>query len=423
VNNPAGYRLIDVPRERQPQQLEVNEWGFAMAVPASGRETMATVLPWDRARGVEVADASRGTVGDLAAFHASHAFQMRVPGGASIPVSGLTWVSVHPGHRRRGLLRAMITEHFERSLARGETVSALYAAETKIYQRFGYGHAGFVARVDVGRTPDMRAIEGASDLNVRLENADIDKHAEVIRAVQRRMTRPGTITEFDDPMRNDFFVDIPEWRDGHEQLRFAWVDDADGPAAFALFARKGKWEGATPDGEVEVHTWGAATSAAMQRLFSVVADLDLMSKCWVNRVPLDSALFHMLEDPRSLKPAIQDNLWVRVLDVPGALAARGYAADADLTVAVTDAMMPANAGTWRLVAKGGEQTATVTKVEGGDTADVTLDIQELSAAYLGGVGLHTLASAGLVTENRVGAVDAMSRAFTASEQAASNLGF
>src|SRR5690606_34044764 len=169
---------------------------------------------------------------------------------------------VHPAHRRRGLLRAMITEHFERSLARRETVSVLYAAETKIYQKFGYGHAGFVARVDIGLTPEMRAIDGASEFTVRLENASVDAHGDVIRTVQRRMTRPGTITDFDQPMLNDFFVDIPEWRDGHEQLRFAWVDDTEGPAAFAVFARKGKWEGAMPDGEVEVHTWGAATSAA-----------------------------------------------------------------------------------------------------------------------------------------------------------------
>lgn len=78
---------------------------------------------------------------DLVAMHSSFAQpRFEVP-GATLPASGLTWVGVHPGHRRRGILRAMIEGHFRRSVERGEAISTLFSAEMPIYGRFGYGAA------------------------------------------------------------------------------------------------------------------------------------------------------------------------------------------------------------------------------------------------------------------------------------------
>src|SRR5690606_23891261 len=123
-------------------------------------------LPWDRTRAIEVADPSRGTVGTLAAVHSSFQFRTRVPGGRDVPTAGLTWVGVHPGHRRRGLLRSMISDHFARSLARGEAISTLFAAETEIYQRFGYGLAAAEARATLSRGAKLRPVDGSDRLIV-----------------------------------------------------------------------------------------------------------------------------------------------------------------------------------------------------------------------------------------------------------------
>ncbi len=100
-------------------------------------------------------------------------------------------------------------------------------------------------------------------------------------------------------------------------------------------------------------------------------------------------------------------MWVRLIDVPRALAARRYSAPADVVIEVRDRELPANEGRWRLV------TATSASHGGGLAADcsptaaapdLTLDVAELGAAYLGGTRLATLAGAGLVTESRPGAV-------------------
>ena len=70
-----------------------------------------------------------------------YSFQMAVP-GAVFPVAGVTAVSVLPTHRRRGILRALMTRQIADIAARGEEpIAALWASETPLYGRYGYGRA------------------------------------------------------------------------------------------------------------------------------------------------------------------------------------------------------------------------------------------------------------------------------------------
>jgi predicted acetyltransferase len=130
-------------------------------------------------------------------------------------------------------------------------------------------------------------------------------------------------------------------------------------------------------------------------------------------LPVDDALLHLLVDPRAVVPKVNDNLWVRLLDLPVALAGRRYAAPVDVVLEVTDARLPANAGRWRLTADGrdadGAFTATVVRT--GEPADLRLDVRELGAADLGGRSLAAQARAGLVVEERAGAVQSAAAAF------------
>jgi predicted acetyltransferase len=114
----------------------------------------------------------------------------------------------------------------------------------------------------------------------------------------------------------------------------------------------------------------------------------------------------MLVDPRSAKPVVVDGIWIRLVDLPAALTARRYSRDVDVVLEVTDALCPWNAGRWRLTGgpDGAECTATT------DAADLSLDVRELGAAYLGSESLAHLASAGLV---RVADGDALIRAAAA----------
>ena len=407
---PTGYRIVDVAEARKDEFLEVDRLAFAFDTTPETDAVVPLTLTWDRTVGVESPD------GALASVHASFAFQLPVP-GATVPCSGLTWVGARPDQRRRGLLHSMIDTHFERSLARGEPVSALFAAEHAIYGRFGYGSACDDVRLKLRRGVVLRDVPGSDDLSVRFDTVDVDRHTPVVDAVHRAAGagRPGWITRDTAEHQRRALADPPAWRDGGETLRIVTVLDDDGSArAYATFRRKENWADGGPAGTVRVREAAAVDAAAAHRLWSFLLDLDLMATVESPMLPADDPLLLLLVDQRGAQPRLTDNVWVRLLDLPVALAGRRYSAPLDVVLEVTDTRRPANAGRWRLSTgeRGGDGAWSASATRTDDDADLLIDIRELGAAYLGGRSVAAQARAGLVSERTAGAVQATAAAFS-----------
>jgi predicted acetyltransferase len=126
--------------------------------------------------------------------------------------------------------------------------------------------------------------------------------------------------------------------------------------------------------------------------------------------PADDPLLDLLADRRRARPYLTDGLWVRLIDVGAALRQRRYSCPADLVIEVTDDLLPANAGRWRLQCPGPADGGTPSCERTGAAADIVLPVAVLGAGYLGGTRLGALAAAGLVTERREGAVARLSAA-------------
>ena len=234
-----------------------------------------------------------------------------------------------------------------------------------------------------------------------------ERHAALVHDLHGAVDRPGWATRESPEVRAARMSDPEPFRNGAEALRVA-IAEVDGVAVgYAMFRRKGGWEAAGPRGTVSVREVVAATPAVARALWGVLVDLDLMATTEAWPLALDDPISHLLVDPRAAEPRIADNVWVRLLDVPAALRARRYAAPVDVVLEVTDALLPANAGRWRL--SGGPEQAEVSATD--SPADLSLDVRELGAAYLGGTGLSGLAAAGLVTEHRPGALAEAATAF------------
>jgi predicted acetyltransferase len=161
-----------------------------------------------------------------------------------------------------------------------------------------------------------------------------------------------------------------------------------------VFRRKSVWREGTAEGEVAVRELVALDAAARHALLSRLLDLDLTSTVRVWCLPVDDPILDLLVDLRATRPRIGDNIWLRLVDLPAALAGRRYAAGVDVVLGVTDALLPANAGTWRLRAEPFSEDIEVTRTTA--AADVRLDVRELGALYLGGGSMPGLAAAGLV---------------------------
>jgi hypothetical protein len=189
------------------------------------------------------------------------------------------------------------------------------------------------------------------------------------------------------------------------RLLFATRDGQD--LGYAVFRRTHKWDNARPSAVVDVHAHHA-TPAAHLALLRRLVDLDLAGTIKINGIAQDDPLFSWIAGPRATATmTTYDSLWVRLVDLPEALATRGYEDTCDVTVEVTDDAAPWNAGRWRIRVAGG--TADVTRSE--DDAEVTLSVVALGAAYLGGSNVEAMRRGGLVAEHRPGAVRELWRAF------------
>ena len=346
--------------------------------------------------------------------------------GARLPVAGLTWVGVHPQHRRRGILTSMVQHHLTECRTRGEAVSALFAAEMPIYGRFGYGLAARGTRMTLPRGAALRAVDGSDAVELTIEHAVAARHTDLVAAVHDAAgDRPGWATRETTALRDVFLADPPQARGAAESQRIVIARVAGVPRGYALFRREDRWAPEGPRGVVRVREVVALEAAVARALWGVLVDLDLMATVESPVLALDDAVHQLLLDPRACAPRLVDNVWVRIVDLPAALAGRRYSAPVDVVIEVTDARLPENAGRWRLrthESRSADAPTRGARTPGApypvhvnrttDGADIRLDIRELGAVYLGGTSLTALSSAGLVHELTPGALDRVSTALS-----------
>jgi predicted acetyltransferase len=335
--------------------------------------------------------------------------QLTVP-GAVVPVAGVTWITVSPTHRRQGVLtsimRRQLTDLHEQQR---EPVAALWAAEYPIYGRFGYAAAtfrgGLTGRVErLALRPDVEVGKGRVDLvpDEQYRAAAVAIYDQVRRHV------PGNL-ERDDRWWDRTLRDLPENRHGASALRHLVHTEPDGTVTgYAAYRVKASWtDTSEPDGTLTVEEVRATSTPAYAALWQFLLSVDLIRHVRYHMASADDPVRHLLADARVLHATPVDALWVRLVDVDRALAARRYPAPIDLVLEVRDRFCPWNAGRWRLTGHpaGGHCART------DRDADLVVDVEALAAAYLGGVSLATLQAAGRVTEVSPGAVTLAATAF------------
>jgi predicted acetyltransferase len=335
--------------------------------------------------------------------------RLTVP-GAVVPCAGVTWVTVSPTHRRRGVLTAIMRRQLtELHEQRREPVAALWAAEHPIYGRFGYAPATFRGGL-TGRTERL-ALRSDVDLGEgRVEVVSKENYLAAAVPVYDDVRRfvPGNLDR-DDRWWERTVRDVPEHRHGATAQRFLRHVEPDGAVTgYATYRVKGSWtDTSEPDGTLTVEEVRATTTQAYAALWRFLLSVDLMRHLRYPMASDDEPLRHLLVDARALHSAPVDALWVRLVDVDRAPAARRYPAPVDLVFEVRDRFCPWNDGRWRLTGhpSGGHCART------DRDPDIVADVEALAAAYLGGVSLGTLQSAGLVTECSPGAVTLAATAF------------
>jgi predicted acetyltransferase len=347
--------------------------------------SLAAVLPAERT--VAAFDGTRivGTLGDFSLL-------VYLPGGALVPMAGTTVVTVASTHRRQGVLTAMMQRHLDIAVDRGDPLAGLWASETPIYGRFGFGCAADELGYEF--PGDQVVIPPPEDVSVEL--LDDGTAAEVLPPIFERVARrPGTSPRTPAWWENHTLRDSPSRRHGRSALRHAVAVRGGERVGYASYRLKHQWE-EYPDGTVSAQALFAADTGVRRALVHYLANIDLFPNVGLWRQPVDDPLVWEVADRRRLKRHLNDSLWLRILDVPAALGARTYEADGRLVIGIDDLTRPSNSGTFELVVEEGAASCTPTSAD----PEVAMGIGTLAALYLGGRSAVVLHRAGLVSGTR-----------------------
>jgi predicted acetyltransferase len=339
---------------------------------------------------------------------ASDPLELTVPGLARLASARITLSAVLPMYRRRGIVSALFAHQVRDLRRRGEPLAMFTTTGPGLYRRVGYSPAAAAMEVEIETA--YAQLDAPSPLDGRVRLLDGEEISRTLPQVfeRHRRVQPGQVSRTA-AFWTMWLADRPQFRRGEPGERFALVcEDASGtPQGYLTYRLR---PGAARDQPIQtfvVEDLIAVTDEARRALWAYCLGYGQAVLVTAPNVPVDEPAIWMLADPRRLRVVrVRDFLWLRILDIPVALAARRYACLGDVVVDVDDPTCPDNAGRYRLTV--GEFIACErTRAD----ADLGLGIEDLSAAYLGGVSFSALARAGRVEERRHGAVALADRLF------------
>ena len=269
--------------------------------------------------------------------------------------AAVTHIGVLPSFTRRGIATELIEHQLHDIAARGEVVATLRASEATIYGRYGYGVASSSQSVEV-LTARAAATSGRRVRRSRCGCSTPPQAWDVLPRIyaRNRPSRPGTI-------------DRPgAWWQG---LRLR-TESAMGASYVAVHGRPGSETGFARYRPIDTETWFvsdqrtivvedffAPTTEAYLGLLRFLLGLDLIDRVLFWMLPVDDPLPWLLLDRRAARvTAVHDETWLRIVDVPKALAARRYGGDGTVTIAVHDPLLPGNSASFAITGEGAEPT-------------------------------------------------------------------
>ncbi|MBN4064595.1 GNAT family N-acetyltransferase [Dehalococcoides mccartyi] len=321
-------------------------------------------------------------------------YSMTVPGGATVPMAGVAYMTTSVTHRRQGAFSSMMSRIHDEARGRGDVISGLWASQSNLYGRFDYGLA--INSHDWEIDPSFgkfshSPISDADESDALVYFVDAEEAAAILPGIYAQMHEhtDGSVDRSDGRWRFVLF-DEERVRGGASELFFAICEEAGEQTGYVAYRMRRV--GDTDMGTLEVVEQVSVTDTAHATIWRFILSFDLVGKVIATNRPSDDPLWWMLSDPRRLIRKSHDALWIRLLDIPKALEARTYNANGRLKIGLVSESQSAVAGTYVLDVE--DSKASVKKTT--DKPDVIMTPADLSAIYLGGIAPGPLVEAGRI---------------------------
>jgi predicted acetyltransferase len=325
------------------------------------------------------------------------ASELTAPGGSRLPASAVSGVSVRGTHRRRGILTRLVEAEHAAARERGEAIAMLYASEYPIYGRFGYGSASPIATwtLDAGATSFHRPPSGSVEFAT--PSVEIRDSLKVVFDAWR-LRQPGEIRRRDFTWDFDLALRESVWGPGWKGFVAIHRDASGTIDGYVRYHGEAKWVQRQPRSTIELDELHALTDDAYDAIWQFLASLDLVVTIKAERRRPNERLPWLLTNARAAEPSeVGDGLWVCLLDLPRALAARAYERQGSIVLEAIDRAGTDAETRTRVALDAGPDGATCALTD--RAPDLTLEAAALGAAYLGGARLRDAVAARGVDEH------------------------
>lgn len=336
----------------------------------------------------------------------SLASDLTVPGGAVVPMAAVSGVGVRADHRRRGALTGMMRRQLKECAAAGDVLATLHASEPMIYGRFGYGLATLtrIIRVRSARATMRPGVPTAGTVRFLTRDEALTLLPQAYPRLRGErvgmMGRPPAwwAISYENRMERGYF-------------RVAAHHDHDGRIDGMVGYRPVEIQSDDPriGTGIAVLDFVGENQAVENDLWSFLLGIDLVEQVTVYARPSDDPIGAALTDFHAIRSDQDDDLWLRVIDVPAALAARTYGHADAVVVEVVDPLLAGNSGNYLIGRAGAEPTTA--------KPDLTVGVEELGMLYLGTWRPSSLAGIGRITVHDQDALPRADRLFATDRPA------
>lgn len=335
-----------------------------------------------------------------------------LPGGAGIRHLSVTHVGVLAAATRRGIARRLLTQQLRMAREAGYVVAGLRATSATIYGRYGYGVASWSVRQELDLS---RAVLAVPTGYAQVRHVDPLTSFDLLRRIAASVpdARPATLSRWDG------WWAMQEFRTQHATV----------PQHTVVFGSDGAERGfmrfhVQPNDQwlrsnqrcVVVDDLLAHDDEAWCALIGYLFAKDILHRAVFPSRPQDDPLPLLLSDPRALEgSALQDESWIRPLNLQELLARRSYGDAPAVVLTVDDELFPDHVGPWRIAS--GEVRRT------NAAAHARIAIADLASLVFGAQSARNLVAAQRLHGASAQTVEALDRLFAVDRKPHSGILF
>ena len=312
-------------------------------------------------------------------------FKITAPGGKNLNMAGIAYMGTAPTHKRRGIFTSMMNKLHEQAKERGDVLAGLWASQSVLYSRFGYGLG--TLREDWSIETHSTKLIQENETNIQLEFVEKEiAKKELFKIYDEFRKKQNGSTDRTEEYWNYILYENENSKynkSGMSGLFFVVAYKNKQPSGYAFYNFNKESGIAHEDdkGELIVHELIAVDKETNISLWNFIFGIELVEKVTINRRAPHDPLYFLLENPRQLERMTIDGLWVRILDPIKFLEARKYNHEGRINLEITGQNQSDIEGVYEIDTNG--ETSIVKKVN--SSPDISMRPSDLSSCFFGAI--------------------------------------